>query len=140
MNFLGDTNLFSEPTKPKPNLRVLAWIEAHERELYVSTITIAEVRKGIERMPEGRKKADFLSWFTRFCKRMEHRTISFNANTAHVYGQLTAKWERNGVTVPDLDGLIAATAHRHGLTVVTRNVSDFEKTGIRVLNPFDDSE
>jgi len=140
VNYLADTNLVSEFTKPKPNLQVLAWIGAHERELYVSSITIAEIRRGIERMPLGHKRGAVELWFDRFCKRMENRTISFNASIAHIWGQLAAKWERIGIGVPILDGLIAATAHRHNLTVVTRNVSDFQKTGLRVINPFDDSE
>jgi len=140
VNYLADTNIVSEPMKPKPNAQVLAWLKVHGKELYVSSITIAEIKKGIERLPTGRKRTAFELWFAEFCRNTGKRILSFNANTAHVYGQLTAKWERNGVTVPDLDGLIAATAHRHGLTLVTRNVSDFQKTGVRVINPFGDSE
>jgi len=140
MNFLGDTNLLSEPIKPKPNPRVVAWITAHRKELYISSISIAEIRRGIERLPEGRRKTACKLWFTKLCKDTKDRTLSFNASTAHVWGQLAAKWERAGVTVPDLDGFIAATAIRHNLALVTRNVSDFQNTGLRVINPFDDSE
>ena len=67
---------------------------------------------------------------------MKGRMLSFNISTAHVWGQLKATWEKAGISVPSLDSQIAATAHRHGLTIVTRNVSDFEKTGLKVLNPF----
>jgi predicted nucleic acid-binding protein len=68
---------------------------------------------------------------------MKGRILSFNTSVAHVWGQLKASWERKGLVVASLDSQIAATAHRHGLTVVTRNVSDFDKTGVKVLNPFD---
>jgi len=140
VNYLVDTNVASEPTKPKPNAQVLAWLQTHWREFYVSSITIAEIRRGIELLPTGRKKATLEVWFAEFCKRMRKRIMSFNATTAHVWGQLAANWERNGSGVPVFDGQIAATAHRHKLTVVTRNISDFEKTGVRVINPFGDSE
>jgi hypothetical protein len=69
---------------------------------------------------------------------MKGRVLSFNTNTAHVWGQLKAKWDKAGISVPSLDSQIAATAHRHGLTVVTRNTSDFDKTGVKVLNPLKD--
>jgi predicted nucleic acid-binding protein len=67
---------------------------------------------------------------------MKGRILSFNVGTAHVWGQLKADWERTGVAIPSLDSQIAATAHRHNLTLVTRNTEDFEKTGVKLLNPF----
>jgi len=140
VNYLVDTNIASEPTKPRPNPQVLSWVKAHLGKFYISSISIAEIRRGIERLPAGRKKDAFELWFAEFCRNVGKRILSFNASTAHVYGQLTAKWERNGITVPDLDGLIAATAHRHNLAVVTRNISDFQKAGVRVINPFGDSD
>ncbi|MDB6006275.1 MAG: fitB [Prosthecobacter sp.] len=67
---------------------------------------------------------------------MDGRILSFNTSTAHVWGQLIAAWEKKGVVVPSLDSQIAATAHRHSLTVVTRNLSDFQHSKIKLLNPF----
>ena len=67
---------------------------------------------------------------------MQGRILGFNTGTAHVWGQLKAKWEKEGVNVPSLDSQIAATASRHSLILVTRNTCDFEKTGVRTLNPF----
>lgn len=63
------------------------------------------------------------------------RIRSFNASTAHVWGQLVAAWDKNGTTIPSLDSQLAATAHRHNLTMVTRNVSDFQNTGVKLFNP-----
>lgn len=136
MSYLVDTNVFSELAKSRPDARVVAWLRDHEQDLYVSTVTIGELRRGIENLPRGKRKTALLAWLVGLCRRMEGRLLSFNASTAHVWGQLLATWERNGVTVPSLDSQIAATAHRHGLTIVTRNVSDFQNTGVKLLNPF----
>lgn len=137
MSYLVDTNIFSEPAKPKPDAEVVSWLREHETELYVSSITIGEIRRGIERLPDGKRKTQLRSWLTALCDCMRGRILSFNTSTAHVWGQLKAGWDRAGVVVPSLDSQLAATAQRHGLTVVTRNVTDFERTGVKVLNPFE---
>lgn len=136
MSYLVDTNVLSELAKAKPDAKVVEWLRDHESELYVSTITIGEIRRGIECLPAGKRKAALQSWFTGLCKRMEGRTLSFNASTAHVWGQLVAGWDKKGLTVPSLDSQLAATAHRHGFTMVTRNISDFQNTGVKLFNPF----
>ena len=137
MSYLVDTNIYSEPVKPKPEPKVVEWLRKHERELYISTVTIGEIRRGIERLPEGKRKAQLRLWLQSICDCMKGRVLSFNISTAHVWGQLKAKWDKAGINVPSLDSQIAATAHRHGLTVVTRNNADFNKTGVKILNPFD---
>jgi predicted nucleic acid-binding protein len=68
---------------------------------------------------------------------MKGRVLGFNTSTAHVWGQMKAKWDSAGVVVPTLDSQIAAIAKKHGLTVVTRNTSDYSRTGVKVMNPFD---
>lgn len=136
MSYLVDTNIFSELAKSRPDTQVVAWLRDHEQELYVSTITIGELRRGIEGLPSGKRKAGLLSWLAGLCRRMDGRILSFNTSTSHIWGQIVAAWEKNGVTVPSLDSQIAATAHRHGLTIVTRNVADFQHAGVKLLNPF----
>lgn len=136
MSYLVDTNVFSELARARPDERVVTWLREHEAELYLSTITIAELRRGIENLAAGKRKAALQSWLTGLCKRMEGRILSFNTSTAHVWGQLVAKWDKKGTTIPSLDSQLAATAHRHKLAMVTRNVSDFQNTGVKVLNPF----
>lgn len=131
-----DTNVFSEPAKPRPDPKVVDWLRRHEGQLYVSTVTIGEIRRGIERLPEGRRKRQLHQWLQSLCDCLQGRVLSFNTSTAHVWGQLKAKWDKAGLSVPSLDSQIAATAHRHSLTVVTRNVGDFDGTGIKTLNPF----
>lgn len=131
-----DTNVFSEQAKPTPDPKVIAWLREHESQLYVSTITIGEIRRGIERLPDGEKKERLGQWLQKLCDCLQGRILGFNTSTAHVWGQLKAKWEREGVTIPSLDSQIAATASRHSLVLVTRNTDDFKRTGIKTLNPF----
>ena len=137
MSYLVDTNVLSELAKPKPNANVVQWLRENERDLYVSTITIGEIRRGVEGLPVGKRRAALQTWLTGLCTRMEGRILSFNTSTAHVWGQLVARCDKANITLPSLDGQIAATALRHGLTVVTRNLSDFDKSGVKILNPFD---
>ena len=136
MSYLVDTNVFSESARREPDPKVVAWLREHEAELYVSSITIGEIRRGIERLPDGKRKTRLQHWLQALGKIMKGRILSFNTSTAHVWGQLKAKWERSGVIIPSLDSQIAASAQRHSLIVVTRNISDFEESGVKTFNPF----
>lgn len=136
MSFLVDTCVFSERLKRRPNEAVIDWIETNEPMLYVSTITIGEIRRGVERLRRGKRRTRFQHWLTRLSQTMHGRILSYNRAVAHVWGQMQAQMEAKGHRCPAFDGIIAATAIRHGLTVVTRNESDFRRTGVAVLNPF----
>lgn len=136
MSYLVDTNVFSEPARAKPDPRVVDWLRVNESELYISTLTVGEIRRGIERLPAGKRHDQLLAWLQKLCDCMKGRILAFNLSTAHVWGQLKAGWDGQGITLPSLDSQIAATAHRHSLTLVTRNTKDFEKAGVRILNPF----
>ena len=109
MSYLVDTNVFCEPVKPKPDAKVIAWLRENESTLYVSSITIGEIRRGVERLPSGRRKTQLRAWLIALCDCMKGRVLSFNTSTAHVWGQLKAKWEAAGITIPSLDSQIAAT-------------------------------
>ena len=76
MSFLVDTNVISEPVKPKPDQRVVAWLRANESDLYVSTITIGEIRRGIERLPSGRRKTQLRAWLIALCDCMKGRVLN----------------------------------------------------------------
>lgn len=136
MNYLVDTNVLSELAKPLPAGKVLTWFIEHESALYVSSITLGEIRKGLELLPPGKRRTALELWFVSVCERMDGRILSFNTSTAHIWGQLVAKLEKRGIQIPTLDSQIAATAQRHGLTIVTRNVDDFKPTKLKLLNPF----
>lgn len=136
MSYLVDTNVLSELAKPLPAGEVLTWFREHESDLYVSSITLGEIRKGLELLPSGKRRESLEAWFQSVCERMEGHILSFNISTAHVWGQLVAKLEKKGILIPTLDSQIAATAQRHGLTIVTRNEADFKLTGLKLFNPF----
>ena len=108
MSFLVDTNVYSEPVKAKPDAKVVAWLRSHENELYVSTITIGEIRRGIERLPDGKRKTQLRAWLQNLCDCMKGRVLSSNTSTAHVWGQLKAQWDKAGISVLSLDSQIAA--------------------------------
>jgi len=136
VSFLVDTNVLSEAVRARPDTKIVTWLRENERELYISTVTIGEIRRGIERLPDGKRKAALRVWLQDLCHRMRGRVLSFNTSTANVWGQLKAQWDREGTTIASLDSQIAATASRHGLVLVTRNEADYQKTGLKLLNPF----
>lgn len=136
MTYLVDTDVFSEAAKAKPNESVVRWLRANEPALYVSAITIGEIRRGIERLPAGKRRQALVEWLRKVGHIMKGRVLSFNVSVAHVWGQLKAGWDADGLTVPSIDSQIAATAHRHGLTLVTRNEKHFRGTGVSIVNPF----
>jgi predicted nucleic acid-binding protein len=137
VNYVADTNVVSELVKPRRAETVVAWFETHRSRIYVSALTIGELRRGIERLPPGKKQTELRIWLAEFCDDLGGRLLAVNASTAHVWGQLKARWETAGIGIPAVDGQIAATAHRYGYTVATRNVADFRGTGVKVFNPFD---
>ena len=96
MSYLVDTNVFSELAKTKPDAQVVAWLRDHEPDLYLSTITIGELRRGIEKLPAGKRKTALQSWFTGLCKRMEGRILSFNTSTAHIWGPTGGRMGQKG--------------------------------------------
>ena len=136
MSYLVATNVLSEAAKRSPEPRVVAWLREHETELYISTVTVGEIRRGIERLPDGKRKTVLRSWLQDLCQTMRGRLLSFNTSTANVWGQLKARWDREGTTIGSLDSQIAATANRNKLVLVTRNEGHFRGTGVKVINPF----
>lgn len=136
MSFLVDTNVFSEGTKRRPDPAVQDWLAEHESDIYISALTLGELSCGIERLPPGKRRQGLQSWLLRISDLMEGRILSVNPSVAHTWGQLRARWSASGLALPTVDGLIAATAKRHGLVIVTRNEKDFSGSGARTLNPF----
>ncbi len=137
MSYLVDTNVFSEKLKPRPDAKVVTWLAENESKLFVSTLTIAEIRRGIERLPDGKRRERFQQWLTSISQTMAGSILGFNRAVAHTWGQMQGQLDKKGIKLPPFDGIIAATAIRHGLTVVTRNERDFDQAPVRLLNPFD---
>ncbi len=138
MKFLLDTNVVSEWTKPRPDVGIVTWLaEADEDRVFISVITLAELRHGIERLPLGARRDRLDAWLTeQVPARFEARVLSVDAETAHSWGCVMARRQAGGRPVGTMDAFIAATAERHDLTLVTRNVSDFDALGIRLINPW----
>lgn len=142
MSFLLDTNVISEWVKPEPNPQVVAWLnEVAEDRVFLSVAALAEVRRGIELMPPGKRRDRLASWLTEDLPvRFEGRILDIDGRIADAWGILMASGQKAGINVSTLDAFFAATAEVHGLTLVTRNVQDFLKLGIRLLNPWQAGE
>ena len=125
----------SQPAKKRGNPRVIAWLEENQEECYTSTLVIAQIAYWI-RTKEGRNRQRLQAWLTRSLEALEGRILSFNISTAHVWAEQKFLLKQKGHSMPVEDSYIAATARRHGLTIVTGNEKDFRHCGVKVLNPF----
>jgi predicted nucleic acid-binding protein len=135
VNWLLDADVLSQPAKKMGNPRVIAWLEANKRNCYTSSIAIAQLAYWV-RTREGRQRMAHQVWLTRLLDTFEGRVLSFNSSTAHVWAEQKQLMAQKGYAMPVEDSYIAATARRHGLTIVTGNEKDFRHCGVKVLNPF----
>ena len=137
--FLLDTNCVSELIRSKPEPRVTDWMRvADERLLYLSVLTLGEIRKGAAALPQSKRRTYLESWLeSDLPARFSGRILAIDNAVADRWGWLTAEAERNGRPLAAIDGLLAATALHHNLTIVSRNVSDFTSTQVPVPNPWD---
>ena len=138
MSFLLDTNVVSESTKPRPNPGVVAWLAAvDEDNVFLSVITLTELRYGVERLAQGRRRKQLDRWLQQDLPlRFEGRILPIDALVADTCGKLVARTESLGRPIEARDAFIAATAQVHQLTLVTRNVSHFETTVKSILTPW----
>jgi hypothetical protein len=138
VSFLLDTNVVSESTRPQPELRVLEWFAAQPDEaLFLSVLTLGELRRGILLLEEGRKRRALLRWLEQEIEpSFGSRVVAVDAAVMQAWAELQARAARIGRAVPVMDGLFAASALAHDLTLVTRNVADFAATGVKLLNPW----
>lgn len=136
--YLLDTCVVSELWKNNPESPVPEWLSAQDPDLiYISVITIGEIQKGISKLPASHKKQHIASWFQNdFMKRFAGQMFSFEERTALEWGRLVGELESKGRKMPVLDSLIAAIAIVRGATLVTRNESDFQGTGVQIFNPW----
>lgn len=141
MTHLLDTNVVSEWTKPRPNPGVVAWLaEADEDRVFISVITLAELRHGIERIAAGRRRNRLDEWLRdELPLRFEGRALPVDVAVADAWGRVMARGEAAGRPMGTMDAFIAATAIAHGLTLVTRNAADFAGTVKAIVNPWTES-
>ena len=138
MNFLLDTNVISEPMKPRPNAGVLAWLaQVNEDNTFLSVVTVTELRHGIERLAAGKRREQLDRWLRNdLASRFEERILAVDLSVADACGRLVARSEAVGQPIEPRDAFIAATAEVHGLTLVTRNASHFRATVKEILSPW----
>ena len=134
-----DTNVLSEPFKSMPSSKCIQWLDDQAAEtLYISTVSYAELRIGILRMPDGKRKNDLAARITEVLELFKDRTLSFDAVAAEQLAQIFVRMAKIGRKAEAPDTYIAATAAAHGFSVATRNVKHFEHSGVTVINPWED--
>lgn len=136
--FLLDTNIISELVKPRPEANVTAWVEdTDESLLYLSVLTFGEIRRGIANLPQSRRRATLEAWLDKDLRtRFEGRILNIDLEVADRWGLLTAAARQSGIVLPVIDGLLAATALKHNLTLVTRDTGQIPTLGVAVFNPW----
>lgn len=136
--FLLDTNCISEIVRPKPDPNVVEWMEAAEETLlYLSVLTLGEIRKGLAILPQSKRRTRLEAWLeVELQARFAGRILEIDTAVADRWGLLAAEAKRAGKALSAIDGLLAATALHHNLTIVSRNVNDFAGSQVPVLNPW----
>ena len=139
MNLLLDTNVLSEVQRPTPAPKVLAWLDrVDEDRTFMSVASIAELRRGIALLDDGRRRMALTAWLNHdLPTRFAERVLPIDHAVAERWGDLMAQSRRSGIALSVMDGIFAATALAHQLTLVTRNVKDFAALGVPLLNPWD---
>jgi toxin FitB len=135
---LLDTNVVSEPLRPAPDTRVIEWIDAQPLEtLFLSAITVAELRAGVALLPAGKRRAGLHeSLETRVLPLFAGRVLPFDLACTKAYADLTAKARASGLAIASADGYISAIAAANGLTVASRDTGPFKAAGAAVINPW----
>jgi len=138
VSFLLDTCVISELVRPVPNDGVVRWIEArNEFDLYLSVLTLGEIRKGISKLSAGKKRSQLTVWLEEELEvRFAERVLPVTVDIAMMWGRMLGTSEKNGQPLSVIDALIAATAEVHNLALVTRNISDFNGCSIDIVDPW----
>ena len=138
MRFLLDTNVVSEFAKEQINPGVLEWLaQGDERTMFISVVTIGEIEKGITWMPDGKRRRALEMWLeSALLPRFEGRILALDVQDFRRWGQLIGAGLRAGTPLPQMDTLIASVALNRDLILVTRNTADFQRTGVKLLNPW----
>jgi predicted nucleic acid-binding protein len=137
--YLLDTNCISELVRPKPEPRVLEWMESTDESLlYLSVLTLGEIRKGAAALQQGKRRTRLETWLeVELRARFAGRIVPVDAAIADRWGLIAADAKRGGKDLSVIDGLLAATALHHNLTVISRDTSNFTNARVQVLNPWE---
>jgi len=139
MNYLLDTCVLSDFTRRQPEPGVIEWLDSvDEEKLLISVITIGEILRGTESLPDSHRKTELLVWMnTGLLARFAGRMVALDAPTMFLWGSLMARLEATGQPMSVLDSLILASALQNNLIIATRNVADFLPGGVQVINPWE---
>jgi len=141
VNYLLDTCVISEIVKPAPSSRVIMWINNIPSErLFLCSLTIGEIRKGLTKLPESKKKEKLTDWLNTLLENYQDRILSIDIAIAENWGVMQRKTENEGMPMSSIDSLIAATSYTHNLILVTRNEKDFQASKLSIINPWNDKE
>ena len=138
-SYLLDTCVFSEYVKRTPNLQVIEWVDQHSPDLlFMSVITLGELKKGCFKLKQSQEARfnKLKHWIDTLENDFKDRVVPLDSKVINTWGELCGKSESNGYTLPLMDSLIGATALSYQLTLVTRNVKDFEFLSIPIINPW----
>lgn len=140
MKCLLDTCVVSELVARQPNQKVVEFVDTLDSDdVYLSVITVGEITKGIEKLSKSKRKRELRTWLREdLLIRFDGKIVPLDADVLMEWGALSARMESSGRTMPAIDSLIAATALTHQFKLVTRNVDDFEGTGVEIVYPWED--
>jgi toxin FitB len=139
LRYLLDTCVLSEFVKPRPEPKVVDWLNGVDTgRVFLSAVTIGEIQLGISNLPASNRRTELEIWLDgTLPTQFSDRVLPLDADTFVVWGQMTAQQRRQGQPMAVMDSLIAATALHHKMVLVTRNVADFQSTGLSLLNPWE---
>ena len=137
MKYLLDTCVISELVKPSPNPMVLEWLnDIPSERLFLSVITIGEIRKGLTKLPDSKRKDRLTEWLNTLLENYQDRIYTIDLTVAENWGVMQGKAEKSGMPMSSMDSLIAAIAYTHNLVLVTRNINDFKTSNLPISNPW----
>ncbi len=139
MNYLLDTCVISELIKPKPSSKLIKWLRScQEESLFLSSLTIGEIQKGISKLPDSGKRKKFQNWLdSELTQRFDRRIIGIDFKVAQKWGEIQVLTEIAGIKMPVIDSLIASIGIVYDMAVVTRNTADMKNSGVRLFNPWE---
>jgi Predicted nucleic acid-binding protein, contains PIN domain len=134
---LVDANVWREAAHQKGDARVRSWLKEHDPRLRLSSIVLAEMRYGVEKMEDGKRRNALIQWCENLEMAFADRLLSFDCANSRSYGRIANQMRLLGLNIGQSDCMIAAQALDNGMTIATRNVQDFARTGVALLNPWD---
>lgn len=138
MKYLLDTCVVSELIRKKPNQGVVNWLsDKEEYSLFLSVLTIGEIKKGISKLPNSKKKEELGRWLIQLQKRFDNRIIPIDSDISLKWGQVQGELEQSGKAMPSIDALVASTALVHNLIIVTRIAKDIKQSKVETINPWE---